>query len=370
MTRARRGRRALCAIGVVLGAGLVAAACSSGTPPQTTVARSATTAGAKGWVDEQVSFQAYGMTVYGILRHPTDTSRSVPGVVLIAGSGPTDENGNSPEISGSVDTLKTLADWLSDDGVATLRYDKLGTGQTGLGPFATDPSAIGIEVYEQEAAAALRFLADQPGVDATKLGVIGHSEGALFALLVATGHAGAVPPVRAVGLLEPLSERYLTIISAQVEAQVTDQLDEKLISPQVATAVRGELAAAIASLRAHGTVKANLPYGLSGLLNPTTAKFLSEADKYDPATLGAQLGRGVGVLVSCSNADIQVSCAEVDHLVAGLRRSKASVTVVHLDGVDHVLKVDDSRSSTGYGKPLPFSPQLEAALRRFVAAHL
>ena len=122
-------------------------------------------------------------------------------------------------------TLQTLADWLSADGVASLRYDKLGSGQTGLGPYTGRPDSIGIVPFEQEAAAALRFLARQPGVDPARLGVIGHSEGALFALLLATGAdprgsgSGPLPSVHAVGLLEPLSERYLDVIADQVDAQ-------------------------------------------------------------------------------------------------------------------------------------------------------
>ena len=34
-----------------------------------------------------------------------------------------------------------IADWLSADGVASLRYDKLGSGRTGLGPYASHPGA-------------------------------------------------------------------------------------------------------------------------------------------------------------------------------------------------------------------------------------
>jgi len=65
-----------------------------------------------------------------------------------------------------------------------------------------------------------------------------------------------------------------------------------------------------------------------------------------------------------------VSCAEVDHLVAGLTAAHATVDFVHLVGVDHVLKQDPSQTSAGYTKPLPFSPQLRAALRAFVTKNL
>ena len=291
-------------------------------------------------------------------------------MLLIAGSGPTDRNGDSPLEAGPVGTLETLADWLSDDGVASLRYDKLGSGTTGLGPFAAGPAAVGTGPFEQESVAALRFLAAQRGVDSSRLAVFGHSEGALFALLLATGIAGVAPPVHALGLLEPLGERYLDVLSVQVEAQLTAQLSAGAISGALATTVGSTLASAIAQLRRTGTVPAGLPYGLASLLNASTARFLSQADRYDPAALGAALPSGTPVLVSCSDADVQVTCGEVDHLVGGLDKSPARVDFVHLTGVDHVLKVDSSRTAAGYTRPLPFSPQLQAALRAFVSDYL
>jgi hypothetical protein len=170
-------------------------------PGATTVAASHVTDPSVKWIDENVSFHSGRVTVYATFRHPVGEANDVPAVLLIAGSGPTDRNGNSAVEPGPINTLKTLADWLSEDGVASLRYDKLGSGKTGLGPYATKVDAIGIEPFEQESAAALNFLAVQQGVNDKLLAVFGHSEGALFALLLATGHAGKVPAIHALGPL-------------------------------------------------------------------------------------------------------------------------------------------------------------------------
>jgi uncharacterized protein len=112
------------------------------------------------------------------------------------------------------------------------------------------------------------------------------------------------------------------------------------------------------------------PYGIGDVLNPTTATFLGQADRYDPATLAAQLPRGTPVLVSCSDADIVISCAQVAHLREGLAQAHATVDSVHLHDVDHVLKVDPSRTGNDYALALPFSPQLKAALAAFVRRSL
>jgi hypothetical protein len=99
------------------------------------------------------------------------------------------------------------------------------------------------------------------------------------------------------------------------------------------------------------------------------ARYLAEADRYDPAQLAANLRPHTPVLVTCSPADIQVKCSDVYHLLGGLERAPAAMTMVELDGVDHVLKEDPSMTSAGYGRPLPFSSQLRKAIGTF-AAHL
>lgn len=322
------------------------------------------------WVDQHVSFSSGGMTIYATFRHPEDGTRTVPGVLLIAGSGPTDRNGNSSLIPGAVNTLKTLADWLSEDGVASLRYDKLGSGRTGLGPYAADPASIGVSVYEQEARGALEFLAKEKVVNDHELGVFGHSEGALFALLLATGHAGTTPPIRALGLFEPLSQRYLDLLTAQIDASLTSQVHSGLLTKSLEKTVKRDLAKAVTQVRTSGTVKADLPYGLANVLNPANARFWAQTDRFDPKTLASDVAQGTTVLLTCSDDDAQVTCAEVDRVASGFASSSADLDFVRLHGVDHVLKVDASLTETNYGKDLPFAPRLKSALKLFVAKYL
>ena len=265
--------------------------------------------------------------------------------------------------------MRTLADWLSEDGVASLRYDKLGSGKTGLGPYALDPDAIGISVFEQESRSALAFLAREKGVNGHELGVFGHSEGALFALLLATGHAGATPPIRALGLFEPLSQRYLDLITAQVDANLAAQVKSGAITKSLKTTVEQDLSAAVTQIRTKGTVKANLPYGLANILNRANALFFAQTDEFDPKLLATHVAPSTPVLLTCSNDDIQVTCDEVDRVAAGFS-SDDHLDFVHLVGVDHVLKVDSTRTGSEYSKRLPFSSQLKVALKVFVKKNL
>jgi pimeloyl-ACP methyl ester carboxylesterase len=254
--------------------------------------------------------------------------------------------------------------------VASLRYDKLGTGQTGLGPYGKDPASIDVSAFQNEANAALNFLAGQSGVDRSRLMLIGHSEGALYALQSAIAAPGTGPPVRAIGLLEPQSLRILDHVSLQAHAQADAAVKAGKLTPEQAAENTAAIDKSIAEFRATGTVPPDEPPGLKPIINAADARFLQQEDAIDPAELAAKLPRGMPVLVSCSDADTQITCENVDHLVSGLTRAGTKTDFVHLTGVNHVLKEDPSKTAAGYTKPLPFSTQLTTALAAFVRENL
>ena len=88
------------------------------------------------WVDDEVSFDADGLTIHGTYRHQQDAGPG-PAALLISESGPTDRNGDNAVV-GPIGNMRQLAEQLSDSGVASLRYDKVGTGKTGLGPYKAE----------------------------------------------------------------------------------------------------------------------------------------------------------------------------------------------------------------------------------------
>lgn len=352
--------------GVLVAAGFGTAGCAAKAPtarPPSPATSTSTSPGQAGWVDDAVSFSAADMTVYGTFRHPAGPG-AVPAALLIAGSGPTDRNGDSALLPGHADTLRNLAQALAADGVATLRYDKLGTGQTGLGPYAANPAQVDISAFQGEATAALQFLAGQAGIDRTRLLVIGHSEGALYALTLATAAPGVVPPVRAVGLLEPASRRILDEVSEQAHAQAEAGVRAGRLTPAQAAESTAAIDKAIGEFRDTGQVPRDEPPGLRPIINAANARALAEEDALDPAALAAKVPRGTPVFLTCSDADRQIPCSDVDLVLAGLSGAGAKVDYVHLTGVDHVLKQDPG--GTDYGNPLPFSAQLVGALASFV----
>ncbi|KXO91761.1 hypothetical protein AXK56_01135 [Tsukamurella pulmonis] len=315
------------------------------------------------WVDEEVAFDSAGVTVHGTLHRP-ESGKPVPAALIIAGSGPTDRDGNSPLIPGSVNTLRWVANRLAAAGVATLRYDKLGSGRTGIGRYAQDPTALGADVFTTQARDALARLAASPAVDRSRLSVYGHSEGALFALqLAATPGEHAIGSV---GLLEPLSRRYLDVLWRQITELTDRAVSEGTMTRADGDALSASLSAAIDQVRATGTVPSDLPRALRSTLNPGTAKFLQQMDRIDPQDLARRLPAHYPALLTCSDSDVQVSCSDVAHIAAGLNH--ADPTFVRLTGVSHVLKQDPSRDQAKYGAPLPFSVQAGEAITAFARA--
>jgi len=81
-------------------------------------------------VEDSVTLVASGdVKLYGNLELPAGRD-PVPVVLIIAGSGPTDRNGNSKILPGANNSLKMLADGLAARGIASLRYDKRAIGQS------------------------------------------------------------------------------------------------------------------------------------------------------------------------------------------------------------------------------------------------
>ncbi len=316
-----------------------------------------------GWVDEEVSFATASGTAYGSYLHPR-TSIAVPGVLLIAGSGPTDRNGDSGTLT--LGSLRAMAGMLANAGVASLRYDKIGSGKTGTGTLLLpDLQKIGVSPFLDQAARALGFLAAQPGIDPTRLYAVGHSEGALYALLLAVQPPAGTPRLHGLGLIEGLSSRYLDLIAAQLHGQVVSALAAGSLTAAEGAQIDQSVAAAVAAIRA-GKPLPTMPPTLAGLFNPSVVVYLREADALDPVVLAGRLPRGMPVLFTCSDADIQVSCADVAKVAAAIPGPTTDFVTLH--GVSHVLKVDASKTVGSYTADLEFSPDLAAALARLVRA--
>jgi len=171
--------------------------------------------------DQDVELVSGDVTFHASFRGPVDTAQPVPAVVIVVGTGAVDRNGDASTLA--TRAYEWLADVMSANGIASLRYDKLGTGETGLGPYTDDPDALLALGYDelrlQPIRDALSFVAAQPGIDPERILLLGHSEGGADSLFVATNLKTA-PELAGLLLIEPAYAQILDIVTSQFAQQI------------------------------------------------------------------------------------------------------------------------------------------------------
>ena len=269
-----------------------------------------------------------------------------PAVVLISGSGAQDRDetvfGHKP--------FWVLADHLTRRGLAVLRYDDRGVGgSTGDIAVATMPD------FASDALAAVAYLAARPEIDATRIGLVGHSEGASVAPMAAnrSGDVAFVVLLAGMGVNgRQLLEMQLIAINEAMgmPEAVTRQrsdlqvrlLDAVATAPDDSSAqerARGILASAgLTGAAADGQVRA--------LLTPWMKHFLV----YDP--LPALRALDVPALALNGEKDTQVPPTEnLGPAEEALREGgNSDFTVRELESLNHLFQTADTGSPTEYAQ--------------------
>jgi pimeloyl-ACP methyl ester carboxylesterase len=124
---------------------------------------------------ESVALETSTGTLYGTVELPSGSGQ-LPVLLIHAGSGPTDRDGNSAALPGKNDSLKMLAEGLARQGIASLRYDKRAIAASAKA--ATKEEDLRFETYIDDAVAWSRQLRKDKRFG--KLTMLGHSEGALI----------------------------------------------------------------------------------------------------------------------------------------------------------------------------------------------
>lgn len=148
--------------------------------------------------------------IYGTLTTP-DLSKKYPVALIISGSGPTDRNGNNPMMKNN--SLKMLAEALAKNGIASLRFDKRGIGESKAAAGAE--STLVFENYTEDVKSWINLLKQDKRF--SKLIIIGHSEGSLIGML---GGAKADKFISIAGSGESADQLLKTQISAKSNKQI------------------------------------------------------------------------------------------------------------------------------------------------------
>jgi dienelactone hydrolase len=320
-------------------------------------------------VSQQVRFAgAGGVPLAGTLALPMDTTRPVPAMLLLQGSGPTDRDGNQPDSGIRTDLLRQVADILAAHGIASLRYDKRGMyANTATRPARQEdyPQFFSWQNFVGDALAAHAFLAGQPVVDAGRVGLLGHSEGGLIALQAADmlQQQGNVP---AALVLAAAPGRPFGAI---IEDQIRRALRLQQATPDQERFFLSANARVMKDIRMTGRVPGNVPPGLAPFYPSYAGPLLQPMLMLDPAKLAR--GYQGPVLVLQGASDVQIS-AEQDALAldrALQQRSPDRHTLLIAPGVSHNLKqVADSDSQPGFEGQV--SDAIAAQLAEWLTARL
>ena len=352
-----RGARAVraAAAAALLCAGL--AACSSAG------AGSGSGSGRVAATSQDVSFTVDGTKTYGTLEVPAHRSgQHLAAALLLAGSGPTDRDGNQPSQNITPQTLKLVAGVLTRQGIMTLRFDKYFTGQTGAGAFASDPGTVDLNAYIRQADAAYAFLSDQPAADRQRMLVVGHSEGGFYAMLVAdtvSAHPAGL------ALLEPQDQRILSLVALQLDEQLNAAVQQGQLSASAARQQAEGISNAIAQFRAGQQVETDglLPQIVQQLtpelLTPGNAKVARTDNAVSPVDAAAKVAAGTRVLITDGTADTNIPVSTISPLATALTGAGTTGPGLKvLAGVNHLLHVP----GTADNDPV-LAPSVAATLR-------
>jgi hypothetical protein len=270
----------------------------------------------------------------------TDAPRAVvPAVLLIAGSGPQDRDGARVELPGYA-PWRDFSAALVSAGFAVLRLDDRGTGAS-RGRFAGATT----DDFARDAAAAVSWLRRQPSIDRARIALVGHSEGAVVALLAAR----ADPALGALVLLGAPSRSGREIARWQRQQLVSSDL-----ARWPSTERRAVLAAAESEaeqMAAH---------------DPWLRRWFA----LDPRAVATSVTRPV--LLVHGDTDRQVPPEHADELAAVLRDAGADVEVRHVSDTDHLLLPDHDGDPQGYVRLADRRPRAAviAATTHFLSIHM
>lgn len=291
-------------------------------------------------VSEPISVAAQPAPLHGTLLKPEGSARAVG--LIIVGSGPNDRNGDAPQVGLRAGSYRLLAEALADHGIATVRYDKRGVGQSAAAMVAEED--LRFETYVEDARSWAHRTAEATGAPCVWL--IGHSEGAQIAVEAVRDPS---VPVCGLVLLSGAGRSASVVLREQIQAGMPEPL-------------RSQALAAIDELSAGRTIAS--PPGLEALFRSSVQPYVISWLNLDPAeALAAYQGP---VMIGQGTTDIQISVTDAQTLHA----ARPDSTLVVWEGVNHLLKMAPAErmaNAATYGDPdLPLADMVAKDVADFI----
>jgi len=281
----------------------------------------------------EMNWEVGPITIYGTMVKPAG-SGPFPAVAMVAGSGPTDRDWNSPLLPGTNGSAHLLAEVLARHGIASLRYDKCATGPHVRENIMTLMGKLSMQVFADELAGAVRILASQTDIRKDRIYGLGNSEGTLHVLHYQINNPDI--PLAGIILSAPPGQPVGTVAHAQIAAQTVGLPDGAIIlslyDDAIARWQAGEPAAPDPRMpQAFQQV-------LQSLEAPANLPFARELWTADAAPLLGLVS--VPVLVVIGKKDIQVDWQTDGNLLQKAVAGKENVGFFFPDNTNHILKYE------------------------------
>ena len=298
-----------------------------------------------------INNQQAGIKLQGTLTLP-NSSRKVPAVVLLTGSG---QQNRDEEFSGHK-PFWVIADHLTRNGIAVLRMDDRGIGgSTGdyknstTGDFATD------------ALAAVEYLKNRPEIDATRIGLIGHSEGGSTAVVAAGNSADVKFMIALSGGMANFGDIHITQVGNQLrmqnvpeeniklETEWRGKLNEIVREPIDSLEAAGKMWSAYRLLTPEVIKTMNWP---EGRMNHMVSQLLSSWWRYAISldVVSQYTGLKCPALLLFGEKDKQIDASENMALIteAVKTNNKTNISIRLIEGVNHMFQTADTGSEYEY----------------------
>lgn len=291
------------------------------------------------FIEKEIILETPTGKIFGTLTTPENKKR-FPLALIISGSGPTDRDGNSLMMQGKNNSLLLLTHELAEKGIATIRYDKRGVGESRKSGFSE--LDLRFDHYVYDAVFWLRKIKSDKRFK--KVGIIGHSEGSLIGMIAATKEkvdfyvsmAGAAFPAN-------------KIISEQLQGQTDD--------------IRTDAERIMTKLNEGFTADSINPM-LFSIFRPSVQPYLISWFAYNPTEVIKKLDNPVLIVQGTSDIQVSMENAEV------LSNASDEAELFLINDMNHVLKItgdDIEKNIAAYTNPdLPLADGLINKIATFI----
>lgn len=290
--------------------------------------------------ERNITIAINGGNIEGTFNQPEKSKKLV---IIIAGSGPTDRNGNNP-LGVKCNSYQLIADTLNKMNIASIRYDKRGIAKSKL--LVMDESKMMFEDFINDAVTIFNYAKDSLGFK--KIYFAGHSEGSLIGM-VAAQRVHSAGYISISGAAQSID----VIISEQVKSQ-----PEK---------IKQEVKTIMEQLQQKKLVD-SVPKYLYSLFRPSVQPYMISWLQYNPAVEIKKLS--IPVLIIQGTCDVQVKTEQATQLHEANPKSEIKV----IDFMTHTLKntttdCADKNRKTYIDPTLPLNQEFAKSMVNFIIKH-